>query len=402
MDSRNFFKDIRPLSSFAEATNTVLHTPLPPDWWLVVADVQGSTPAIEAGRYKDVNTVGAATIMAVINVDRTTEIPYVFGGDGATLAVPPHMVDGTRAALLASQKMAKEGFNLDLRVGMLPTSDVLSQDLWLGVGKYWQSKNLVQTSLSGFGWVWAESTVKHPTNGQKYLVKENDKTKPFADFTGFECRWKPVKARNGSKLAIIIQSTLKKGKEHAHVYENALNEISKIYGDVSNYHPLNQDTISLSNNPLRLMGEAIVKATKPNLVTRTLGALKLAVTSVIGSLAFKFDLKILGVRWGKYRKEVVENADFRKFDGALKMVIDGSAAQESKLTEYLENRRQAGELIYGIHSSQYAIMTCLVFTPGQDHAHFVDGSDGGYALAAKMLKTQVLNFKSKSPQRINA
>jgi hypothetical protein len=84
--SRNFYRDLVPLASFAEATDTLRHTQLPPDWWVVVADVIGSTTAIAENKYKDVNTVGAATVMAIINVDRSTKIPFVFGGDGALMA----------------------------------------------------------------------------------------------------------------------------------------------------------------------------------------------------------------------------------------------------------------------------------------------------------------------------
>ena len=120
MDSREFYSGLRALSSFAEATNTSLHAQLPNDWFVVVADVIGSTAAIEANRYKDVNTVGAATVMAVINVDRSTEIPFVFGGDGALLAIPAHMIDGAKKALLGARDLAKNGFNLDLRIAVIP------------------------------------------------------------------------------------------------------------------------------------------------------------------------------------------------------------------------------------------------------------------------------------------
>ena len=76
MNSRLFYKDTKTLANFSEAANASLHMQLPEDWWVVVADVMGSTKAIQAGRYKEVNTVGAATIMAVLNVDRSCEIPF--------------------------------------------------------------------------------------------------------------------------------------------------------------------------------------------------------------------------------------------------------------------------------------------------------------------------------------
>lgn len=37
-----------------------------------------------------------------------------------------------------------------------------------------------------------------------------------------------------------------------------------------------------------------------------------------------------------------------------------------------------------------ALMTCLVFNLRKsEHVHFVDGGDGGFAIAAKQLKTQL-------------
>ena len=36
-----------------------------------------------------------------------------------------------------------------------------------------------------------------------------------------------------------------------------------------------------------------------------------------------------------------------------------------------------------------ALMTCFVRSYQGNHVHFVDGSNGGYALAAKQLKAQL-------------
>lgn len=359
---------------------------------MVVADVVGSTAAIEAGRYKDVNTVAAAMIMAVINVDRACEIPFVFGGDGATLAIPSHMVDGVKSALRASKKMAFEGFNLDLRVGLFSASDILKRDLRLGVCKYRHSERINQSSFSGFGWVWAESTLKDPKTASEYLVLNDGEAN--ADFTGFECRWSPVKARKDFKLALIVLSTSKTVDEHSSIYIELLREIDKIYGNLSDYHPLREKGISLTTSLERLRGEAIVRAKNRSNFSYFIGSLTLAFISLVGTLAFNFNLKLLGVRWGKYRREVVENADFRKFDGSLKMIIDSSAAEEKRLCTYLDRCMEEHKLVYGLHESKAAIMTCLIFTAGQDHAHFVDGSDGGYAMAAKALKKNLADYKA--------
>ena len=102
MTTINFYRDLPVLESFAQAIETTRHAPVPGDWWIVVADVIGSTKAIEAGAYKKVNTVGVACIAAVVNVDRSVEMPFVFGGDGATFAVP----DGLRERAIAALRVS--------------------------------------------------------------------------------------------------------------------------------------------------------------------------------------------------------------------------------------------------------------------------------------------------------
>jgi hypothetical protein len=86
---------------------------------------------------------------------------------------------------------------------------------------------------------------------------------------------------------------------------------------------------------------------------------------------------------------MVENSDFRKFDGTLRMVIDGSEAQYRDLRDYLDGEHRHGRLVYGMHRSREALMTCIVFSYNGYHLHFVDGSDGGYAIAARDLKAQL-------------
>ena len=99
------------------------------------------------------------------------------------------------------------------------------------------------------------------------------------------------------------------------------------------------------------------------------------------------------VKWSNYRNDMVENSDFRKFDGMLRMVMDGKNTQAEALQAYLEAEYQAGRLVYGMHKSREALVTCIVESYNGNHLHFVDGSDGGYALAAKALKQRFAAVK---------
>ena len=64
-------------------------------------------------------------------------------------------------------------------------------------------------------------------------------------------------------------------------------------------------------------------------------------------------------------------------------------SDEKNLSDILEAQRKAGALFYGIQISDSALMTCMVFDRKDRHLHFVDGASGGYALAAKQMKSKL-------------
>jgi hypothetical protein len=109
----------------------------------------------------------------------------------------------------------------------------------------------------------------------------------------------------------------------------------------------------------------------------------------------KFEVKLQDVDWGTYKETVMAATDYKKFDDMLRMVISGNRKQQAKLSQYLEKNYKDGKLVYGLHTSDRVLMTCLVFERNGCQVHFVDGADGGYAVAAKLMKKR-LNNKLKS------
>ena len=69
------------------------------------------------------------------------------------------------------------------------------------------------------------------------------------------------------------------------------------------------------------------------------------------------------------------------------MTLDCSEAVAAKLRALLEEGAGRGLVRFGLHSQKAAIMTCIVPSYGRDdHLHFLDGADGGYARAALQLR----------------
>ena len=388
MSNANFYHDLPLLESFATAIETGRHSQLPSDWWIVIADVIGSTQAIAEGAYKNVNTVGVACIAAVINVDRSIELPFVFGGDGATFAVPDVMQERLIPALREAQRLARESFGLALRVGLVRVEDLLARELWVRLAKVRLSANVTQATFSGRGWEEAERLTKDP-QAQGVLRVLEDEGPRDGSFEGFECRWQSVPSFHDHKLALLIAAVSRDAEVNLASYRDISEKIREIYGEVASYHPLRAERMHLSFSPKQLSHEWRVRSSQLNPWGRIKYFARMLLLNLAGVYLFARKMDTRAVRWSHYTEEMVENSDFRKFDGMLRMVMDGSEAQYQALQTYLESRYQQRLLVYGMHKSSEALLTCIVFSYNGNHVHFVDGSDGGYALAAQGLKQQL-------------
>ncbi len=128
--SDSFYSTLVPFGNFAGVTEPGHYRPLPDDWSLAVSDVVGSTAAIAAGRYKAVNMAGASVISAILNaLQGHHAYPFVFGGDGAMVAIPESARAATGAALAAVQTWVSEDLDLAIRAALVPVAEIRRQGL---------------------------------------------------------------------------------------------------------------------------------------------------------------------------------------------------------------------------------------------------------------------------------
>jgi hypothetical protein len=386
--NEDFFSRLRPVEVFDQAVDTTLHVDVPTDWWTVVADVEGSTRAIAEGRYKQVNTVGVACIAAVLNLDRTLRLPYVFGGDGATLAIPPRLLPAAESALRGAQRLARDGFGLALRVGLVSVADLRAMDARVRVTKVRLSAKVDLPVLSGRGWEEAERRLKEADlNGIRRLAPDDDPAD--ADFSGFECRWQEVPAARGVKLSLIVLGRSPDPQQNRQALRQTLDAVRRCIGSDAESHPIRLSDLRLTNDLRDLMGERRVRTFGQGVWAAIAYQIRLWSLNLVGACLFRRDEGRADRPWGRYKADLIQQSDHRKFDGTLRMVVDAREDQVTALTDWLEARRQEGHLVYGVHRAQSALITCIVHQHDGDHIHFVDGADGGYALAARQLKAQL-------------
>ena len=390
MNSENFYSELPLLNNFRDITDLGNFVDVPDDWYIIVTDIRGSTKAIEAGKYKEVNLLGACSIVAVLNIAGKIEIPFVFGGDGATLLVGRSLLPAAKIALLATQQLAKAEFDLDLRVGAVPIKVVVAANYPVKIAKFKVSENYSQAVFLGGGLTRATELIKDPAAGNIYSIKNNG-VPPTADFSGLECRWQDIPSKYGEIVTLLVMVREDLGQQNHQFYRNILEKIEYIYGKEDSLNPIDSQNLKLTLNSAKLIKETLVRASNCSWLDRQMYLSKIQLETALGSLLMNLKVKTEELDWGVYKDIAIAATDYRKFDDMLRMVISGNGWQRSKLTEYLEQNYREGKLVYGLHVTNRALMTCLVFERSGQQVHFIDGADGGYALAAKDMKQRMMN-----------
>jgi hypothetical protein len=168
-----------------------------------------------------------ACIAAVVNVDRSIDLPFVFGGDGATFAVLDGLRERVIPALREAQRLARESFDLLLRVGLVPVSELLGAGLPVRLAKVRLSPNVTQPTFCGRGWDEAERMVKDPLAHGVLRVREEEGPREGI-FEGFECRWQSVPSFRDYKLALPVRLSRRRAPQRPAVLRHAQVERSAL------------------------------------------------------------------------------------------------------------------------------------------------------------------------------
>jgi hypothetical protein len=382
MDTKDFYKNLKQVNDFSKIMQDSNYCLIPNDWYVIVSDIKDSTKAIEKGMYKQVNFVAALTIIGILNIDKEEDFPYVFGGDGASLLIPPSLLEKSKKVLIEASKKAKEAFDLELRIGIINIKEIEKRGSFIEIAKLEITKDYTQAIIRGNGLELAEELLKKEY--ETFKIQDDLKNTYTANFDGLECRWEDIKTLKDETISILIKSINQKDSNE--IYTNCIKNIEKIAGNYEQRNPIKEiDQLNLSFNPMVLNAEASIFS--KNKIGKIFTILRLAFENLLGLILMKYSIG----QWGKYKQRIIRTTDTEKFDDMLRMVISTDTNQTKKLEEYLENLFLKKDIVYGIHKSDSALMTCLIFQRHGKHIHFVDSSKGGYALAAKELKNR-LNF----------
>ena len=370
-----FYDSLDPDPNFAGLTRADRFAPLPDDWLVGVTDIVNSTSEIAAGRYKAVNMVGASVISAMMNGMQGRAFPYVFGGDGASFAVPPEQAEMTRETLSVLRRWVGAEFGMALRAALIPMGEIRAAGHDVRVVRYAPSDGIDYAMFDGGGLSWAEAQMK---SGAWEVAEAEALSSP--DLTGLSCRWNNLQSRNGLILSLVILP----GEKPAGFAALADRVIAMSEGIAQGGHPVPARGPDLQYPPPGLALEAhTMRVETPYWLRKLL----LRGRTLVSYLIFRLRIRLGSFEPDHYRAGINRNADFRKFDDGLKMTLDCDPDTRDRLIAELDAAQAQGVIRYGVHEQKEALVTCIVPSAvREDHVHFVDGAAGGYTVAAAQLK----------------
>lgn len=377
-----FFATLPRLSSAHDTFDTGRYRAAPDDWELVVTDIVGSTQAVAQGKHKTINFVAAMAIAALKNLCAPTALPFLFGGDGSVVMVPPQFAQAARQALARVRGFAAREFGMQLRVGVCAVSVLRTFGSDVIVGRYEPTPGNHFGVFLGGGVGMLEAAARG--RGDAALIAQVAVAPSLddgvaVDLDGLSCRWNPLQSGRGRMLTLIINGAVDAGAVHARVMELAHQGGAQA--------PVRPETLRTSWPPKGFVLEAQVARRGGPL---WISVLRVLVNTLIARLIFMVGRPVGGFDPDHYIAETSTNTDFCKHDDTVSFVIDCPQDCIESIKAYLDDQMAAGELRYGMNVSETALMTCLVTAAsGGLHVHFVDGGDGGYTSAAKTLKAQV-------------
>ncbi len=373
--SASFYSQVPVFRGFPRIMDETLYRPLPEGWVIGTTDVVGSTLAIRVNRYKAVSMAGAAVIAALANA-LGREFPFVFGGDGASFAVPPEWAETARDTLAATLRWVSEELSLEMRGAIVPVQDIRDQGLDVRVARFAPSQNVTYAMFTGGGLAFADKAMKE---GRFAVAPAPPGTRP--DLSGLSCRFEEMPSLHGVVLTLLVAPGERADKDDFRRVVEDLVQLAeqKAHGPV----PAEGPKFAWPPQGIVLEAHASRHGRIPLFLRQAAALLRTLMFYVI----FRFGLRVGNFVPGVYLNQLVANSDFRKFDDALRMVIDCSPDLADEIEAKLSEAARAGTIRFGVNRQQAAMMTCFTPFPTQaDHMHFIDGASGGYALAALALK----------------
>tara|TARA_R110000744_G_scaffold24267_4_gene61042 strand:- start:55 stop:1194 length:1140 start_codon:yes stop_codon:yes gene_type:complete len=350
---------------------------VPESWYVIVVDIQNSTNAVKEGNHHQVNLTATGAIISVLNTIRkfqgNIEIPYFFGGDGATFIVPFSLLDKIVQVLDNYRIHIKRKTNLVLRVGQIHVKELVEKNVQLKIAKHQLTEKLSIPIVLGNGLKVAEHIIKSS-------FKEKNTTsfdESLLNLEGMECRWDEISPDKSQAKVVCLLLDATVEATQSDIYKQVLSQMEKDFGSFENRQPIKNTKLRLDANPKKVLEEMKISLVSNNWMYFLKSWLKTNFGKIYLNLTSS----------GKqYLKQIGQLSHTFMLDGMINTVFTAEQSKIDNFITFLDTLEADNKLIYGIHVTHASVMSCYVLDRRTTHSHFVDGTEGGYTSAAKCLK----------------
>lgn len=350
---------------------------VPESWYVIVVDIQNSTNAVKEGNHHQVNLTATGAIISVLNTIRkfqgNIEIPYFFGGDGATFIVQFSLLDKIVQVLDNYRIHIKRKTNLVLRVGQIHVKELVEKNVQLKIAKHQLTEKLSIPIVLGNGLKVAEHIIKSS-------FKEKNTTsfdESLLNLEGMECRWDEISPDKSQAKVVCLLLDATVEATQSDIYKQVLSQMEKDFGSFENRQPIKNTKLRLDANPKKVLEEMKISLVSNNWMYFLKSWLKTNFGKIYLNLTSS----------GKqYLKQIGQLSHTFMLDGMINTVFTAEQSKIDNFIAFLDTLEADNKLIYGIHVTHASVMSCYVLDRRTTHSHFVDGTEGGYTSAAKMFK----------------
>jgi len=267
--------------------------------------------------------------------------------------------------------------SLELKVGAHSVRGLQALGHDIRIAKFAVNELLTLPIVLGTGVKYAEKVIKGVLEDE---LEEGQPELETVNLQGMECRWDEVLPPRKTDKVICLVAYCKNGDYQGEVYAEVLRAIDINIGDYKSRQPISRTRLKLD-----LAIGKIRKEMKVKLASFTfMDLMKTWFFTLFGPYYFKYTNN------GKaYLNTLTQLTHTLMFDGTFNCVLSGKQKGIKRLTRSLDRLEKNGSIVYGLHVTHASVMSCYVVDREEDHAHFVDGTDGGFTEAAKMLKAKL-------------
>ena len=386
MNTDTFYKDLPIIKKDLEdaLSDESFFKSVPNNWSIIVTDIENSTQEFNKGKYQEMNIVSASSIIIALNIaDKyKIDIPFIYGGDGASMIVPKKILQEVLEALATLRNNAKYNFQLPLRVGSISVESLKEYGYRLKVAKIKVIDDYTQAVFLGIGLGQAERIIK---SDKRYLTKKEGVEKKL-NLSGLQCRWNEIAPPAHKKDILVLIINPVKRRNQTITYKKILEDIESVYGSFRKRHPISGKEVSHSSDFNTLSKASKLKFGKLNIFYTGFQMFK----STLSNFYIKSNVKLpIKIHEDYIQGDIATATDTLKIDGSLKTIVAGTRKQREELLRKLERREKRGEIVFGHFGTESTTITCYVHKRDREYINFIDGTGGGYVKAAEELKQKL-------------